>query len=172
MECGNERERTIWQFFKVINKTNLRQFFMRLSSYTQQISSWLCQSSLRIHSAIASYDRSWIHRPQLSFSMGTCERRFRRAFFIKSSIFQRNRRFQGRSQGRVLGVPREPPLLLLKRVDLRTPFQVFFIITLLTAMKCLSFLKPLSVKLQKRDLHVYEVDMSRIERYSTKCPHW
>ena len=25
--------------------------------------------------------------------MGTCERRFRRPFFIKSSIFQRNRRF-------------------------------------------------------------------------------
>ena len=32
-----------------------------------------------------------------------------------------------------------------------------FIITLLTAMKCLSVLKPLSVKLQKRDLDVYEV---------------
>ena len=31
-----------------------------------------------------------------------------------------------------------------------------FIITLLTAMKCLSILKPLSVKLQKRDLDVYE----------------
>ena len=31
-----------------------------------------------------------------------------------------------------------------------------FIITLLTAMKCLSVLKPLSVKLQKRDLDVYE----------------
>ena len=46
----------------------------------------------------------------------------------------------------------------IKRVDLRTPFQVFlaFIITLLTAMKCLFVLKPLSVKLQKRDLDVYE----------------
>ena len=31
-----------------------------------------------------------------------------------------------------------------------------FLITLLTAMKCLSVLKPLSVKLQKRDLDVYE----------------
>ena len=31
-----------------------------------------------------------------------------------------------------------------------------FINTLLTAMKCLSILKPLSVKLQKRDLDVYE----------------
>ena len=31
-----------------------------------------------------------------------------------------------------------------------------FIITLLTTMKCLSALKPLSVKLQKRDLDVYE----------------
>ena len=31
-----------------------------------------------------------------------------------------------------------------------------FIITLLTAVKCLSVLKPLSVKLQKRDLDVYE----------------
>ena len=30
--------------------------------------------------------------------MGTYERRFRRAFFIKSSIFQRNRRF---SQSRI-----------------------------------------------------------------------
>ena len=39
-----------------------------------------------------------------------------------------------------------------------------FIITLLTTMKCLSALKPLSVKLQKRDLDVYEEDMSRIER--------
>ena len=46
----------------------------------------------------------------------------------------------------------------IKRVDLRTPFQAFlaFIITLLTAMKCLFVLKPLSVKLQKRDLDVYE----------------
>ena len=39
-----------------------------------------------------------------------------------------------------------------------------FIITLLTTMKCLSALKPLSVKLQKRDLDVYEADMSRTER--------
>ena len=39
-----------------------------------------------------------------------------------------------------------------------------FIIPLLMAMKCLSVLKPLSVKLQKRDLDVYEADMSRIER--------
>ena len=31
-----------------------------------------------------------------------------------------------------------------------------FIITLLTAMECLSVLKPLSVKLRKRDLDVYE----------------
>ena len=31
-----------------------------------------------------------------------------------------------------------------------------FIITLLTAMKCLFVLKPLGVKLQKRDLDVYE----------------
>ena len=90
--------------------------------------------------------------------MGKYERRFRRAFFIKSSIFQRNRRFsQERSQVRVL---------FLKRVDLRTPFKVLvsFIITLLTAMKSLSVLKPLSVKLQKRDLDVYEADMSRTER--------
>ena len=34
----------------------------------------------------------------VSLSMGTYERRFRRAFFIKSSIFQRNRRF---SQSRI-----------------------------------------------------------------------
>ena len=64
----------------------------------------------------------------MSLSMGTYERRFRPAFFIKSSIFRRNRRFsQGRSQVRVPGVP-EPLLLFLKRGDLRTPFQglVFF----------------------------------------------
>ena len=42
----------------------------------------------------------------------------------------------------------------IRRVELRTPFGAFFIITLLTAMKCLSVLKPLSVKLQKRDLDV------------------
>ena len=39
-----------------------------------------------------------------------------------------------------------------------------FVITLLTAMKCLSVLKPLSVKVEKRDVDVYEADMSRIER--------
>lgn len=44
----------------------------------------------------------------------------------------------------------------IKRVDLRTPFQVFLLTTLLTAMKCLSVLKPLSVKLQKRDLDFYK----------------
>ena len=36
--------------------------------------------------------------PLMSLSMGTYERRFRRAFFIKSSIFQRNHRF---SQSRI-----------------------------------------------------------------------
>ena len=102
---------------------------------------------------------------QMSLSMGTCERRFRRAFFIKSSIFQRNLRFQGRSQGRVPVVPREPPSSTFKARGLANAMSSFsFIITLLAAMKCLSVLKPLSVKLQKRDLDVYESDMSRIER--------
>ena len=31
-----------------------------------------------------------------------------------------------------------------------------FIITKITTMKCLSILKPLSIKLQKRDIDVYE----------------
>ena len=101
----------------------------------------------------------------MSLSVGTYERRFRRAFFIKSSIFQRNRRFQGRSQGRVPGVSREPPSPTFKASGLANAISSFsFIITLLTAMKCLSVLKSLSVKLQKRDLDVYEEDMSRIER--------
>ena len=41
---------------------------------------------------------SGMHDGLRSLSMGTYERRFRRAFFIKSSIFQRNRRF---SQSRI-----------------------------------------------------------------------
>ena len=111
--------------------------------------------------------RSYL-RQRLSLSMGTYQRQFRRAFFIKSSIFQPNRRFQGRSQGRVgrvPGVQGEPPSLSFKASGLANAISSFsFIITLLTAMKCLSVLKPLSVKLQKRDLVVYEADMSSIER--------
>ena len=100
----------------------------------------------------------------LNLSMGTYERRFRHTFFNKSSIFQQNRRFQGRSQGRVPGVPRETPSPTFKPSGLANAISsVSFIITLLTAMKCLSVLKPSSVKLQKRDLDVYEADMSRIE---------
>ena len=97
--------------------------------------------------------------------MSTYECRFCHAFFIKSSIFQRSRHFQGCSQGRVPGVPREPPSPTFKASGLANAISSFsFIITLLTAMKCLSVLKPLSVKLEKRDLDVYEADMSRIER--------
>ena len=97
--------------------------------------------------------------------MGTYESRFRRAFFIKSSIFQRNRRFQARSQERAPGVPRESPTPTFIGSGLANASSSFScIITLLTAMKCLSVLKPLSVKLQKRDLDVYEADLSRIER--------
>ena len=54
------------------------------------------------------YEKLWLnnytgpkvlyYRRYVSLSMGTYERRFRRAFFIKSSIFQRNRRF---SQSRI-----------------------------------------------------------------------
>ena len=80
--------------------------------------------------------------------MGTYERRFRRAFFIKSSIIQRNRRFQGRSQGRVPGVPWEPPSPTFKASGLGNAISSFsFVITLLTEMNCLSVLKPLSIKL-------------------------
>ena len=61
----------------------------------------------------------------MSLSVGTYERRFRRAFFIKSSIFQRNRRFQGRSQGRVPGVSREPPSPTFKASGLANAISSF-----------------------------------------------
>ena len=43
-----------------------------------------------------------------------------------------------------------------KASGLANAIRFSFIITLLTAIKCLSVLRPLSVKLQKRDLDVYE----------------
>ena len=43
-----------------------------------------------------------------------------------------------------------------------------FIITLLTAMEYLSVLKPLSVKLQKRDIDVYEAYTNRTSATTSK----
>ena len=85
------------------------------------------------------------------------------------ALFLSNRRFfneiiafRGVARGGVLW---EPPSPTFKASGLANAISSFsFVITLLTAMKCLSVLKPLSVKVEKRDVDVYEADMSRIER--------